>query len=601
MLLQNGDWYDWYFCDLQLQVAQTLRKCPKLADAYRATCDRKGSSPDRPWGLIIAFDEFTPGDQLRPDNRRKTMNVQANFIDLGMNMLRHEHTWFTFAVARHPIIASVVGGWSKMLSVLLESLFVGPRSIARAGIPLDIGDGYVLYAKLVNILSDMDGHKQAFDLKGAAGIRPCVKCSNIVATGSDLVGPAIHEIGCTDPAAFIETTRFDLDVGLEALRLAQARVAAKTMPKYQYEFLEKTFGLFYNPHGLLLNIALRRFVDLPDVITFDWMHCALADGSFSVDIWLLLKNCRAKLGMDWSDFDRIISADWHFPATKRVKAKSLGKLFSDVRCNSCDNADRLKFSASEIITMYSILRHFVELHLVSRAEVQEEVSAFRSACAVIDLILQAKASGVTAADLPARLLAAVCHNLQLVIATYGSDWLKPKHHYMMHIAYQIARDACVLDAFVLERSHLVVKMIANNLKKLAGFESSLLAVCQLHQESHLQTLELQDGLRGTQEYYALWGCDVATVMEKGGLRITAGDVVTTASGAGFVRGCLKVGDDLQLLISPMTFSRRLTPFSREWRCPLQAAQDVRWRADAVVKPMPVCWYRERDIVVVLDM
>ena len=35
--------------------------------------------------------------------------------------------------------------------------------------------------------------------------------------------------------------------------------------------------------------------------------------------------------------------------------------------------------------------------------------------------------------------------------------IKPKHHWLMHVPQQIARDNAVIDAFVIERQHLLVK------------------------------------------------------------------------------------------------------------------------------------------------
>ena len=42
-------------------------------------------------------------------------------------------------------------------------------------------------------------------------------------------------------------------------------------------------------------------------------------------------------------------------------------------------------------------------------------------------------------------------------AAYGEGWMKPKHHWQMDVPRHTQRDGLVLDAFVIERTHLAVK------------------------------------------------------------------------------------------------------------------------------------------------
>ena len=60
-------------------------------------------------------------------------------------------------------------------------------------------------------------------------------------------------------------------------------------------------------------------------------------------------------------------------------------------------------------------------------------------------------------EILAELQAAIDDSLRLHIATYGTETVRPKHHRMHHIPLQIALDKWVVDAFTMERLHLVVK------------------------------------------------------------------------------------------------------------------------------------------------
>ena len=51
-----------------------------------------------------------------------------------------------------------------MLSVVLEHLLLGPSGLTSVGLPLLIaGVHRMLFGRLANLLSDGDGHRQAFD------------------------------------------------------------------------------------------------------------------------------------------------------------------------------------------------------------------------------------------------------------------------------------------------------------------------------------------------------------------------------------------------------------------------------------------------------
>ena len=63
-----------------------------------------------------------------------------------------------------------------MLRLFLERLLVGPCGFATVGVPLLIdGEHRLVFARLTNLLSDGDGHRQALGLEGASGLKQCFK------------------------------------------------------------------------------------------------------------------------------------------------------------------------------------------------------------------------------------------------------------------------------------------------------------------------------------------------------------------------------------------------------------------------------------------
>ena len=83
-------------------------------------------SYEQPWRLIIAWDEFTPGDRFKPKNRRKVMLLSFNLLELSPEALCHELTWQTTACIRSVVISKTKGGWSRLIRIPLDRLLLGP-------------------------------------------------------------------------------------------------------------------------------------------------------------------------------------------------------------------------------------------------------------------------------------------------------------------------------------------------------------------------------------------------------------------------------------------------------------------------------------------
>ena len=94
---------------------------------------------------------------------------------------------------------------------------------------------------------------------------------------------------------------------------------------------------------------------------------------------------------------------------------------------------------------------------------------------MMDLILYAKRETACPRELAAPLMQACREHLRLHKAAYGTEFLKPKHHWLLDIPAQFFRDDIVLDAFVIERLHLAVKGVAENIKNTTAFEMSVLS------------------------------------------------------------------------------------------------------------------------------
>jgi hypothetical protein len=68
-----------------------LEYTSSVSDGFRAILEaafiKHPCSRERPWNLLVGFDEYTPGDKLNILNGRKAMNLIFSFVELGQSVL----------------------------------------------------------------------------------------------------------------------------------------------------------------------------------------------------------------------------------------------------------------------------------------------------------------------------------------------------------------------------------------------------------------------------------------------------------------------------------------------------------------------------------
>jgi hypothetical protein len=280
------------------------------------------------------------------------MVVNVTMLQLGQRAIVHNDTWITIAVARtYGLIDQVAGGWSTMLRILVEDLFLGPLGISETGFPLVLPDGAtMIYANLGSILGDGDGLRLSYDWRGASSLKPCLLHYNVLRKNCDLLlyGEGFVDITCADRTAFRSWLDADVNKVVVLLRESHRRVAAGELTQAKYEEIAQACGLHWNPLGFLASDRLRTKFSLVGCLTFDWMHTLLQDGCFVIEASLIVQACSDHvINVRSAIKDFLADPAWHFPAFGRVKAKQLHRIF-DHRRILADDATRLKVSATRI-------------------------------------------------------------------------------------------------------------------------------------------------------------------------------------------------------------------------------------------------------------
>lgn len=134
-LLKHGSFFTWEFAETSFLIPLLVYASGELHDIYTEAVRNHRCDIDHPWKVILAFDEFTPGDHFKPNNHRKVLVTSSNFLQLGPAARCHELTWFTSAILRSVVITKTVGGWSRLLRILTGRLVLGRYSAETVGIP----------------------------------------------------------------------------------------------------------------------------------------------------------------------------------------------------------------------------------------------------------------------------------------------------------------------------------------------------------------------------------------------------------------------------------------------------------------------------------
>ena len=471
--MTDGQPVDWVIAD-PIQLMQVIiNNSPALQSQYRKIADeqvaRTGIQGQITVNIVVAFDEFTPGNLRKPHNERKTMVLSFACCELGTDLLSNDLMWFSPVCVRSTLIGKVRGGWSRMLRDILKRMFGGgPQSLDAAGVPLTLqGQHFLLFGRLSCLISDNDGLRMGLDVKGHAGKRPCLSCYNIWSKNTTATDGRAITIEETDFSRCEPLEPEALGEFVQALRDAHALFSAGAMTTKAWEEMQRGLGVNWNADGLLFDDDLRGRLRLLQVLRRDFMHGFLQNGVAHDELQLFLAACSERCGLTLGDWRNAFKAPLEYRGVHRSKMRQLWKFFADWVKNF-----RLHCDASTMMSILSVLGHFAETALEGRAEIAAERDSLIALCAAIQHAQAVKQNPCDAAELQ-RLRESIKKHFDLAKLAYGSKVVLPKHHYNLHIPAQVEADRLLIDMFVIERHHIAVKRIANNIRDTRTWEDSL--------------------------------------------------------------------------------------------------------------------------------
>ena len=481
----------WEFCN----PFATLNLIADSSESFRRlvadTLAKRPSSRADPWRICAYTDEVVPGNLLALNHSRKIHVLYWTFLDFGMDILSREEAWIFGGCIRSNIASGIAGGLSCVVKHFLLAFFASGCNIASAGCSV-ASAGAVIFANVSAIIGDEDALKRVSSVKGAAGLKPCSFCKNLVLARSRLLehadarhGSYLVDLNCLDEGLLdLHTDK----TFLEAVDMLDSQ--SKTLSKAEFHQLEVCLGMNHHPESLWRCHALREWVLPVTSVMLDWMHIYLVHGVASHEFHMFLGLVDSRLNIRFADIRKYCAA-WQLPQHLQDSGIKVADMFSEKRRLACEAAGLYKGSASELLTLYPVLRHFVAHALGKQPEIKLQSASLLNLCRVLDCLQAVKMGVVSGADLRP----AVLKHLRSFRKAYPEFNLKPKHHYAMHLAHLLETHQMLLSCFVHERKHRAIKKCASEVTNLRSFEKAVtLDVLNHHLESLQNPWVLNSGV-----------------------------------------------------------------------------------------------------------
>ncbi len=421
----------------------------------------KPSCMAKPWQACVYCDEMHPGNMLNSSSR-KAWCCYLGFLEMG-SLLGRSDIWFCLCVVRTSEVAKLQAGMSQVLRLILEDLF--GHGLPETGVLLTSPKGSLrLYFSLSMILQDGSAHKQVFANRQDAGSKPCFICSNIFYLRSG------EEEHCKVFKEFIKYDKLHISTDQDVLNSWQRLAAkSKTLSQAEFKMHQQAAGLTYNEHALLSSEKLKECGLLKPIslYCFDYMHGMCSSGLLGDITYLVLESIHNAGFKIWQDLQPWLEV-WVLP---KAYSCCLGNLFDSKSVGSCRKAHTFKCSASEMLSLYKLLRYYLQVMYLAHNIKAEQCCCFLCWANVLDYLVSIPFIEAS----PSHLLSLVERALESSVQAGFGDEMKPKQHWSIHYADCLKRWSQLPACWALERKHKTARKYGSNHCRLGTYEQGLLA------------------------------------------------------------------------------------------------------------------------------
>ena len=540
--LWNGGSFAWSFFSLSKLVALHAKQNPIFASVLKQVLSERAGQP---LNIIVYSDEVVPGNVIKPDNRRKLVQWYVSFVEFRLH-LRNERVWLPVAALRSSMIQDIAGGLSAASRALFHSIVHEEDSLLK-GTAVEIPDPMLVTGRLSVFVGDESALKHVWAVMGASGVKTCFCCTNVVKKGNPLLSvcPDVVSITETDFSKCWPATKEDLWRAQDDL----ARQAPTFRFKSELKALQTACGQNFCPNGVLADTDLRQHVN-PLGSQFDTMHCYFSGGVAEVEIELVLQVLQKLDGLDSNVLQQFCNT-WLAHYRPHVTLKDFS----------------FKGMASQVVYVIPILRYFLEKFCSNNRNMSKEVDSFRALHDVVRCLARIKKMAVVPATATRELADLQQKHFQRFQDAYSAeDHTLPKHHYSLRVPQQIDRHSFLIDCFVLERKHQLVKAEVQNMRQIASndkFELSVVAHLNDVQLAESNRTEMRPCLANPKQIHD--GLAVSKTVHLTFMDVKAKDIIYSDGRAYLVHGCSSSGNQLELLVEMFCLVEQLYPGARKWK------------------------------------
>ena len=263
-------------CNLVIASLQTLLQFACSRASAWAEIMREVASAARcrgqPLKLLLFMDECRGGNILAPLPTNKICFFHISLAEFPPRHLLSAASWLPFAVVPSMVADELEGGMSRAARAVLSQL--SDNNLRHVRIFDDVYADFVMHA----CVADMEGMRQLYASKGAAALRPCLLCANVVKKDSGLAAPTngLVEILAHDRGLFRPVSDADLFDYCDRL--------ARHPPTRQKDLvrLEQTSGVVFDSSSLLFDPQTRATLP-PSRVIYDPLHCYFQGGVAAVE------------------------------------------------------------------------------------------------------------------------------------------------------------------------------------------------------------------------------------------------------------------------------------------------------------------------------
>ena len=382
--------------------------------------------------------------------------------------------------------------------------------------------------------------KLKWSVKGHAGLKPCFRCANVIMKGHPSLSShaSFRCLTDLDSSAFISVTDQELWDAQDNLIHVQA-VEPGRLAK-----LETACGQVCEPLGLMADKLLRPYVS-PTKTRYDPYHCYFVNGVAAVEVDLLVN------GLYRHRFtpDAIESyVNDRFRPTQSLRFTTNG----------------LKGMGSDVLRAVFVLSHLCceilqPRDLMQPRILQPEVKSFLALFDVVQTLQEMKLLEPVPQQLRDRLAIQQRLHSDAHKEAYGTQHVKPKHHYREHIPGDI--NHILIDTAPCERKERLIKDQIQRIPKCdaAGNVNIHLTVgvnlVQLDEMELAPKFSSLEGATSSFQYGDLQGSCARKCVTKFGATVVAGDVLVFEAVPHVLLACVVLDECLNFLVQPCSFIR----------------------------------------------